>query len=44
MSANPGYSQEQRRRILPYANPADFSRLIEGLRKAGLLAGPVGPR
>ncbi len=44
MGANPGYSLEQRRRILPYANPADFSRLIDGLHKAGLLAGPEGPR
>jgi hypothetical protein len=35
---NPGYSLEHRRRILPYADPADFERVIDGLREAGLLA------
>jgi adenylate cyclase len=34
---NPAYSLEHRRRILPYADPTDFERVIEGLHKAGLL-------
>ena len=33
---DPGYSLERRRRILPFRNPADFERRVEGLRKAGL--------
>jgi tetratricopeptide (TPR) repeat protein len=33
---NPEYSIEHRRRILPYKNPADFERVVEGLRKAGI--------
>ncbi len=36
MRINPNYSVEQRRRVLPYKNPDDFERLVEGLRKAGL--------
>jgi tetratricopeptide (TPR) repeat protein len=35
---NPAYSLEHRRRILPYKDPADFERIVEGLRKAGLPA------
>jgi tetratricopeptide (TPR) repeat protein len=35
---NPAYSLEHRRRILPYADPADFERVIDGLRKARLFA------
>jgi adenylate cyclase len=33
---NPGFSIERRRRILPFRNPEDFERRVEGLRKAGL--------
>ena len=33
---NPTYSLEQRRKVLPYKNPDDFERVVEGLRKAGL--------
>ena len=33
---NPGFSIERRRRVLPFRNPEDFERRLEGLRKAGL--------
>jgi adenylate cyclase len=33
---NPDYSIEHRRQILPYKNPTDFERVVEGLRKAGI--------
>jgi len=36
MRVNPAYSLEHRRKVLPYKNPADFERIVEGLRKAGL--------
>jgi adenylate cyclase len=36
LRVNPDYSLEQRRKVLPYKNPEDFERVVEGLRKAGL--------
>ena len=33
---DPGYSIERRRRILPFRDPAEFERRVEGLRKAGI--------
>lgn len=36
LCVNPGYSIEQRRNVLPYKNPADFERIVEGLGKAAL--------
>jgi tetratricopeptide (TPR) repeat protein len=36
LRVNPSYSLEQRRKVLPYKNPRDFDRVVEGLRKAGL--------
>jgi len=33
---NPEYSLEHRRRVLPYKDPADLDRIVDGLRKAGL--------
>jgi adenylate cyclase len=36
LQINPGFSVERRRRILPFRNPEDFERRVEGLRKAGL--------
>jgi adenylate cyclase len=38
MRINPDYSLEHRRRVLPYKEPADFERIADGLRKAGLPA------
>jgi adenylate cyclase len=35
---NPGLSIDRRRRVLPFRNPEDFERRVEGLRKAGLTA------
>ena len=39
LRVNPAYSLENRRKVLPYKNPEDFERLVEGLRKAGLPEG-----
>ncbi len=36
LKINPGFSLEQRARVLPYKNAADFERIAEGLAKAGL--------
>jgi adenylate cyclase len=33
---NPAFSMERRRRVLPFRNPEDFERRVEGLRKGGL--------
>jgi adenylate cyclase len=33
---NPSFSIERRRRVLPFRNPEEFERRVEGLRKAGL--------
>ena len=33
---NPNYSLEHRREVLPYKNPEDYERIVDGLRKAGL--------
>jgi adenylate cyclase len=35
LRVNPNYSLEQRRKVLPYKNPADFELVVDGLRKAG---------
>ena len=36
MRIAPDFSIERRRRILPFRNPDDFERRVEGMRKAGL--------
>jgi adenylate cyclase len=36
LRTNPQFSVERRRRILPFRNPADFERRVEGLRMAGI--------
>ncbi len=37
LRVNPDYSLEYRRKVLPFKNPADFDRVTEGLRKAGVV-------
>ncbi|MGO7171822.1 tetratricopeptide repeat protein [Rhizobium leguminosarum] len=39
---NPDFSVERRRRVLPFRNPEDFDRRVEGLRKAGLTVSDLG--
>jgi hypothetical protein len=36
MRIAPDFSIERQRRTLPYKNPDDFERRVEGMRKAGL--------
>jgi adenylate cyclase len=36
LRVKPDYSLDQRRKLLPYKNPEDFEKVVEGLRKAGL--------
>ena len=36
LKVNPDFSLMQRERVLPYKNPNDFQRILEGLGKAGL--------
>jgi len=36
LEINPGFSLEQRARVLPYKDPADWERVVDGLCKAGL--------
>jgi adenylate cyclase len=36
LKVNPDFSVKQRARVLPYKNPEDFQRILEGLAKAGL--------
>jgi adenylate cyclase len=36
LRVNPNYSLAHRREVLPYKNPEDFERIVDGLRKAGL--------
>jgi adenylate cyclase len=33
---NPDFSVERSRRVLPFRNPEDFERRVEGLHRAGL--------
>ena len=37
LKINPAFSMDRRRRVLPFRNPEDFERRVEGLRKAGLV-------
>ncbi|MEX2650182.1 MAG: adenylate/guanylate cyclase domain-containing protein [Alphaproteobacteria bacterium] len=36
LAVNPEFSLAQRARVLPYKDPADFQRIVDGLAKAGL--------
>ncbi|MEH7908279.1 adenylate/guanylate cyclase domain-containing protein [Rhizobium laguerreae] len=42
LQINPNFSVERRRRVLPFRNPEDFNRRVEGLRKAGLTVPNLG--
>jgi class 3 adenylate cyclase/Tfp pilus assembly protein PilF len=44
LRANPRYSLDHRKQILPYKNPHDLNRLTEGLRRADLPPPPYSPR
>ena len=37
LRVNPDFSMERRRRVLPFRNPQDFERRVEGLRKGGVM-------
>jgi TolB-like protein/class 3 adenylate cyclase len=43
LQINPDFSIERRRRVLPFQNPEDFNRRVDGLRKAGLTVPDSGP-
>jgi len=36
LKVNPDFSLAQRARVLPYKQPSDFQRIVDGLAKAGL--------
>ncbi|HEX7005838.1 MAG TPA: tetratricopeptide repeat protein [Alphaproteobacteria bacterium] len=36
LEVNPDFSLAQRQRVLPFKNPTDFQRIVDGLAKAGL--------
>ena len=36
LEVNPGFSLAQREGVLPYKDPGDFQRIVDGLAKAGL--------
>ena len=36
LKVNPSFSLAQRARVLPYKDPGDFQRIVDGLAKAGL--------
>jgi adenylate cyclase len=36
LKVNPEFSLAQRARVLPYKDPRDFQRIVDGLAKAGL--------
>lgn len=42
LQINPNFSVERRRRVLPFRNPEDFNRRVDGLRKAGLSVPDLG--
>ncbi len=38
LEVNPDYSIDRKGRVLPYRNPADWDRIVDGFRKAGVSA------